>query len=61
VKGRQEVPGRYVIASAETAEFLEFVKEVLDQVPGFVQSPIIHSLSGPIAPQQNDGLFATLC
>jgi len=61
VKGRQEVPGRYVIASDETAEFLEFVKEVLDQVPGFVQSPIIHSLIGPIAPQQNDGLFATLC
>ena len=61
MQGRQEVPGRYVIAGGETAELLEFGKEVLDQVPGFVQGPIIHSLSGPIAPRRNDGLFAPLC
>lgn len=58
--GGEEVSSGFVVACGDGAELFEFGEEVLDQVPGFVEFPVVRALLFATGFGRDDGLFACL-
>ena len=58
--GAEEVSGGFVIACSNSAEWLEFEEEVLDQMPGLVEFFIVLTRCFPVGFWRNNGLDALL-
>lgn len=54
----KEVSGSFVVACGNGAELLEFCKEILDEMAGFVHVFVIGTLDFPVGFWRDDGFYS---